>query len=347
LRAVREEVKPWLVAVLRAPAREVASPPASWTTFSAAHAATLDGLRGLLATGDVPIWERGSLARLEPDPWQWNGRHLAAGFRLQELLVADALAATASGDRERALASLEAAWTHARSLEEIPSLVADLQWVSCRVEQVGALRLVGGPAPGWDERLRLDGERQRFLDVAAIASRRPLETRAMRRAAVVAEDSGPFDRLPASPLLPIVRWLETDWSDAPRRFHVAIRPERARCLPVSEESLLVRLGDVHLSSPLSIVLPNLVNAAERFESLARHAALTRRVLALDRVRAATGRWPGELPAVEVDDCPDLRWRCETRADGSVLLALDPELDWSERHVRVLLPERVELGTDGG
>jgi hypothetical protein len=148
-----------------------------------------------------------------------------------------------------------------------------------------------------------------------------------------------------SPRLGLARWYSSLSADRARQVHVALRQHFPRCRPARDvPSALggLRLEDDRWVPWADGMAAHHTRAAQDIERLVRDAVLTRRVLQLERVRAATGTWPAELPPFDDDACPDLAWRYELHPDGGATLGFAPEIDWSEHASGVVLPERIDL-----
>jgi len=262
-------------------------------------------------------------------------------LRLDELLVADALAATAKGDRAHALQALDAAWTLAQGFEDQPDLIHALMHVSCLRMVVGAVRQVGPPPETWDGRLRLAAARGRFLEQMAIGARQPFESGPDLADVMPSESAGPITRVSAARLSPLGRWYSVVWADEARRVQLAVRAAFPPCAAdvASVQTATAACLDGRRES--AIMAPNIVNAVARFERLVRDAVLTRAVLRADATRRATGAWPAGREAVSEDECAALAIVVEPAGRG-VELALEPTGVADDDASGPVLPERFLL-----
>jgi hypothetical protein len=134
-------------------------PPDSIATYLTNREPELDAVREFLLTSSTPFWTR-DLERLFSGPF-FNPRGHAD---LHLVLLADAVAAITAGERNRALADLEASWRFLGAVRE--DLYVDTLARVFRVaqRQVAIVRLIDDPGEVWYARFDPRTLRQPALD---------------------------------------------------------------------------------------------------------------------------------------------------------------------------------------
>ena len=134
-------------------------PSDSIATYLTNREPELDAVREFLLTSSTPFWTR-DLERLFSGPF-FNPRGHAD---LHLVLLADAVAAITAGERNRALADLEASWRFLGAVRE--DLYVDTLARVFRVaqRQVAIVRLIDDPGEVWYERFDPRTLRQPALD---------------------------------------------------------------------------------------------------------------------------------------------------------------------------------------
>jgi preprotein translocase subunit SecG len=321
---VAGDMAAYRTALLEQPRRSTTLPPANVAAFLEAHEEELAAVRAHLTGGDVPRWEMHlEYVAAAPIP------NLLGHIDLQKLLITDALAKTAAGDRDRALEDLEASWTLMRSLADSPILISQLIAIADARMLTGALRQIDDVPAVWRQRLSEHDFRRSFTNALKFESWFWTQF----------DDAGGFGGWPG-----LARWLVNGIGKPYFRFCLA---------DVSDDfhERLLRLDDVRaicdydlstwgadLDVPIprwnaigGIVVPNLRGSLERLARLELDIELTVKLLELEAARRSSGGdWPESLPGGHVSRaCPGDRWVYEATPDGGMTLAFGREISWTD------------------
>lgn len=303
-------------------ARGIDAPPAAVTAFIERHAAELEAVRAHLESGAVPLWES-DLARLQAAPIP----NLLGHLDLQKLLFLDGLVQIRAGRNDMALRDLEASWSLVRSLQDDPLLIGRLVAMTEARMVLALLRQLPDVPRRWRERLAALEPRQDFVEALKfeiwtwnLMDLRPEWT-----------DMGEFlGSLAKGVMRPYVTYCIADTSDDMRRAIERLERVPALCdydLDARQAGLAVPVPGWNVVSP--VMVPDLSGAVERLARFELDLELTRRVLELEAARAASGRWPAELPGGAASSaCPRDRW-IYAPADGGMRLGLEREPSWPE------------------
>jgi hypothetical protein len=310
--------------LLESPRRATAPPPASVAAFLEVHAEELAAVRTHLAHGGIPKWEMHlEYVAAAPIP------NLLGHIDLQKLLITDALAKHAAGDRDRALEDLEASWRLSQSLDDAPILINQLIVIADARMLAGALRQIPDVPAVWRDRLSERDFRRSFTNALKYESWMWTQ---LDETSDFASLSRLASRLINSIGRPYVRYCLADVSDDFHERLLALDDVRAIC----DYDLSTWGADLNVPIPRwnaigSIVIPNLRGALERLASLELDLELTVKLLELEAARRSNGgRWPASLPGGELSRaCPVDRWVYEATPDGGMSLAFSRDIAWPD------------------
>jgi hypothetical protein len=311
-------------ALLEQPRRAPKPPPANVTAFLAGHEEDLAAVRRHLIEGGVPRWEM-HLERVTEAPIP----NLAGHVDLLKLLITDALAKTAAGDRARALENLEASWTLMQSLRDHPFLMGQLITLTEGRLLAGALRQVDDVPPVWRDRLAGEDFRRTFTDALKYESWFWTQ---FDETADFSSLSGFASRLVVSVGKPYIRYCLADVSDD---IHARLRKlEGLRAL--CDYDLSARQADLDVPIPRwnvigGLVVPYLGGSLKRLARVELDVEMTVKLIDLERARRANGGvWPDSLPGIELSSaCPRDRWVYEVSPEEGMTLALSREVTWAD------------------
>jgi hypothetical protein len=304
----RAAVMDYVTAQLVRPDDSVSAPrPEAAATLEARRAA-LTTFEEFLVSSPSPKWAFDTRvdrdARLEP-----NG---LGHIRVQRLLIADALAASARGDSAGGQRALEASWKLNEGLVPRPDIVSQLIAVAVARYEAGALRGVGARSDVWAPRLAAMGARARLVDALVLDHPRSTDMAAHYRR-VRPEGVGWWVHNFVSLLEePYARLADASYSDAWRRALTELRDEPA----FRERAPDPKPGWNTTAILMSIALPNIRNSFERADRLALDAELTAKILRVKDARRAQGAWPQPSAEISSSRFSGLSWNYAV--DGGVM-----------------------------
>jgi len=317
--------------------RGAVAPPANVAGFLRNHAEDLEAVRHHLIERGVPVWEM-DLRRAHAVPIP----NLIGHIDLQKLLVTDALAALANGDREIALADLEAGWVLMQALSDSPFLISQLISMSDARLIVGTLRQIEGAPLPWHDRLTGHDFRRGMIEALKFEGWHWTQV------------GGPWEvdgvewwggKLLGSVAEPYVRFCLAHTSDDYRERVTNLEAVGAIC----DHDLSARRADLNLSIPdwnliAGLVVPSFGGIHRRIAQLELDLELTVKLIELEEDRRANGgAWP-DAPQGVADSraCPGDRWIYEVSPEGEMTLTFSREISWPDlRGPR--LPTRFEEG----
>ena len=307
-----------------------AVPPAIVAAFLATHEAELAAVRAHLTEGAVPRWEM-HLERVAAAPIP----NLLGHIDLQKLLITDALAKIAAGDRDRAFEDLEASWALMQSQEDAPFLISQIIVLADARMLAGALRQIGDVPAVWRGRLSKRDFRQSFTNALKFESWFWTQ---FDETTEFAGLTGLARRLAHSIGKPYVKYCLADVSDDFHERLLNLDDVQAIC----DYDLSTWRADLNVPIPRwnaigGIIVPNLGGALERLARLELDLELTVKLLELDAARRAHGgAWPELLPGSHVSRaCPRDRWVYEATPGGGMTLAFSREISWPDLRGHVL------------
>jgi hypothetical protein len=310
-------------ALLELPRRAPGPPPANVAAFLESHEEDLAAVRRHLIEGGVPRWEM-HVERVAAAPIP----NLLGHIDLQKLLITDALAKIAAGDRDRALEDLEASWSLMQSLRDAPFLISQLIALADGRLLAGALRQVGDVPAVWRDRLAGEDFRRSFTN--ALKYEGWFWTQ-FDDTADFTSLSGFASRLLGSVAKPYVRYCLADVSDDFHDRLLNLDDVRAIC----DYDLSAQRADLDVPVPRwnaigGLVVPNLGGTLRRLARLELDLELTVKLIDLERARRANGGvWPDSLPGVELSGaCPRDRWVYGVTPGQGMTLAFSREVTWS-------------------
>jgi hypothetical protein len=323
-KSVSGDMATYRTALLELPRRESAVPPANVAAFLEAHEEALAAVRAHLIEGGVPRWEM-HLERVAAAPIP----NLLGHIDLQKLLITDALAKIAAGERDRALEDLEAAWTLMQSLEDAPVLISQLILIADARLLTGALRQIRDVPAVWRDRLSQRDFRQSFTNALKF------ESWFWTQFEETADFAGwpGFARMLVNGIgKPYVKYCLADISDEFHQRLLRLDDVQAIC----DFDLSTWRADLDVPIPRwnvigGIIVPSLGGALERLARLELDLELTVKLLELDTARRANGgEWPESLPGSHVSRaCPRDRWVYEATPGGGMTLAFSREISWPD------------------
>lgn len=324
-RDVKRELGTYLSDELERPSRRVEPPPPALAAFLDEHREEIEAIHRHLVDAEIPLWERRvDLLYAAPIP------NLLGHIDLHKLLTADALARLHGGDREGALAGLEATWKLHRSLLEDPLLIEQLIAIAETRGALGLLRKIDSPPEPWRDRLFEDDFRERFLE--ALTFEGWVLAQVGESEHTVSRGQGLLDRTVETLAGPYVRYRLAVVSDRHRRQMEDFSRVRVLC-----DENLGRFGP-SLEAPLPWwqraipdPLPDFTGSIERLARLEVDLEMTAKILEIEAMRRAGDEgWPERIPGIERSSvCPDDSWTYSRAPAGSVSLGFDRELSWSD------------------
>jgi hypothetical protein len=324
IRVVRRAMDTYRQRLLERTRREPEPPPAQVAAFLDAHEDDLAAIRRLLSEGHVPTWEM-HLESFGAAPIP----NLLGHIYLQKLLITDALAKTADGDRQRALRDLEASWTLMQSLWESPILISQLITLVDARMLLGALRQVEDVPQRWHDGLAGHDFRRSFTNALKYEA---LYWTKLDGTAEYTSLTGIANKLINSVAGPYVKYCLADVSNDLRERLENLDAVRAIC----DYDLSARQASLDVPIPRwnfigGIVVPSLGGALDRLARLELDLELTLKLIDLDRARRANrGTWPRALPGGDVSTaCPKDRWVYNVSPDREMTLAFNRELSWPD------------------
>jgi hypothetical protein len=319
--SVKAELGNYFRIVIERPHRGGVAPPANVAAFLESHAEDLEAVRSHLIDRGVPIWET-DLTRGHAAPVP----NLLGHIDLQKLLIADALAAVATGDRETALADLEAGWILMQALGGSPFLIAELIAMSGARLIVGTLRQVEDPPFLWHDRLTGHDFRQEVIQSLKYEGWHWTRIGGPWTVGGVEWWGG---KLLGSVAEPYVRFCLAHTSDDYRERVTNLEAIGAIC----DHDLSARRADLDLSIPdwnlVGGMVPNFSGIHRRIAQLELDMELTVKLIELEQGRRANGgAWP-DTPQGIADSraCPGDRWIYQVSPDGEMTLAFSREISW--------------------
>lgn len=323
-RAVSGDMGTYRTALLEQPRRAPAPPPDSVAAFLEAHQEELAAVRTHLVDGGIPKWEM-HLERVFAAPIP----NLLGHIDLQKLLITDALAKIAAGDRDRAFEDLEASWNLSQSLEDSPILISQLIVITDARMLAGALRQIRDVPPVWRERLSRRDFRRSFTNALKFESWFWTQ---LDETSGFTDLSGLASRVINSIGKPYVKYCLADVSDDFHERLLRLDEVRAIC----DYDLSTWGADLNVPIPRwnaigAMVVPSLGGALERLARLELELELTVKLLDLDAARRSNGgAWPEALPGGEISRaCPGDRWVYETTPGGGMTLAFSRDIAWPD------------------
>jgi len=322
LAAVQRELSDYREAVRRQPRRRLVATTRAVSAFLKTSEPELAAIRRHLGAG-VPRWEM-HLERISGAPIP----NLRGHLELQRLLIADALAKAAEGDRARAFQDLEASWALMLSISDSPMVIGQMIVVSDAELLVGALRQIDDVPESWRERLA--GQDFRRALTAALGYEGLYWTRIFDTAEPTGGLGGVAHRFLGKIAEPYYRFCLADLSDEFRRRLGNLEGVPAIC----DYDLSAYQADLDLSVPRwnvigGLVVPTLGGTLSRLARLELDRELTLELIELERARRKNGgAWPDALPGGDRSEaCPRDRWSYEVAADGAMTLAFGREPEW--------------------
>ncbi len=306
---------------------EASQPPEAWRAFRRAHAGELAALVAQLADGTPPSWEQDVEKDVAaPVPPLTAHRDLAA------LLVLEALEPGPHGPGPEA--ALRALVRLGAGLRGRPELISFLMSIALDRRGLALARRVESAAPATvDELTRIDArgglvtslqsECWLFLHYAAREGRlSPTpEPRQDAWSAIGLRLARPFERtfsrLSAADYARVVAGQGGRLARAPLCQPPIGESERG----LAELARWNGIGRVALPSVSSFSRLTLLHALD--------VELTGKVLVLRSQRGAGGAWPAQLAEPASKTCPGASWTYARRADGSVSVAYDGDLEPGE------------------
>lgn len=278
--------------------------------------APLTAFEEFLVSSPPPKWAFDVRAdhdgRLEP-----NG---LGHIRVQRLLVADALAASARVDSAGAARAIEASWKLNEGLVSRPEVVSQLIAVAVARYEVGTLRKVRASSDVWAPRLAAMGVRARLVDALVLDHPRSTDMAEHYRR-LRPEGVGWWAHNVVSLLEePRERLAEADYGTAWVRAIAGLRDEPA----FRESSPNPKPGRNSSDVMLSVSIPNIRNSFERADRLALDAELTGKILRIQESRKALRVWPGPSPESSSSRFPGLSWNYRVEGDA-ITISLSREV----------------------
>jgi hypothetical protein len=310
--------------VLERPYRGAHPPPPLVAGFLETRADELAAVRRHLIESGVPRWEmhleRGAQA---PIP------NLLGHINLQKLLITDALAAVAQGDRARALSDLDAAWSLTMSLADSPILISQMIAVADVRLVAGALRQIDDVPVGWRDRLSQHDLRR---SVTTALKYEGWYWTQLDDPGDLTSLTGVASKLVRSVVAPYVRYCLADISDEYRKRLANLERLRAIC----DYDLAARGADLNVPVPrwnliAGIMTPTLDGTLRRLARVELDLELTSKLIELDLARRENGgEWPPVLPGIQDSvACPRDGWVYEVSPAGAMTLAFNREVIWPD------------------
>ena len=145
--AIRDGINVYLKRQLTREDRATDPPPEAIAAYLENREPALDAVREFLLANPTPFWTR-DLERVFAGPF-YNPK---GQLDLQLVLLADALAAIAVGERDRALADVEASWRFLGALREEAYVETLTMAFRLAQRQAAVIRLIDDPGTVWYER---------------------------------------------------------------------------------------------------------------------------------------------------------------------------------------------------
>jgi hypothetical protein len=319
----RKTLGRWVDAQVTRDRRGIEPAPPEAAEFLDRHRSEIVTLAGHLVASDDLRWEQ------DVDLWMDAPMpNLLGLMELQRVLHADALHRLQAGDREAALRSLEGTWRLGSTLRARPELISQLIATALTRVQLGVLRQIDDVPAAWSERLETLDVRTPFVDSLRVEGW--IAGRANPSTLQYETEGNVLRKVAVHVFAPYVEYCFAEASDRMRT-----RAERLADLPwLCDGSLELRGVPTELRLPPWNLLGAMADhdvggSIERVARLELDVEMTVKVLALDRVRRATGRWPTDVAGIGSSRvCPHDRWIYEVTADGATL-RFPRELAWSD------------------
>ncbi|MDH3283344.1 MAG: hypothetical protein OEQ13_01280 [Acidobacteriota bacterium] len=327
---VKPQVANFLQKSLSRPGAGLSTPPETLAAFFEAHDEEIGALRSVLAAGDLPRWEM----HVE-ELWEAPIPNLLGHITLQRLLLAHALVSAAGGDRDTALADLDASWRLNASLRDSPILISQLIAVAVARMQVGMLRHVDGVPASWRERLAEHDHRASLME--SLRYEGWIWTKFDDPELIGMEST--LQRVALRVAQPYVRYCLFDTSDRWRHAIERLAEGGQPCgVPTNQAELHDPAPGWNIME--RIVVPNLLGAVDRVARLEIDIELTDRWLALQQLRDENrGAWPAGIAEPEPSAaCPGEHWIYAVSESGEASVNLSRELRWPGQ-VGLILPTR--------
>ena len=253
--------------------------------------------------------------------------NLLGHMDLQKLLVADALAAVATGDRVAALADLEAGWVLMQALGDSPFLIGQMIAMSGARLIVGSLRQIEDPPFLWRDRLIGHDFRQRVIQSLKFEGWHWTQIGGPWGTGGVEGWTG---KLLGSVAEPYVRFCLAHTSDDYLERVTNLEAVGAIC----DHDLSARRADLSPSIPAwnligGHVFPSFSGIHRRIARFELDLELTLKLIELEQGRRASGgTWPDAPPGVtDSRACPGDRWIYEVSPGEGMTLAFSREIHW--------------------
>ncbi len=305
------------------PREQLTRPDRSTAPASPELAAVLEKRRSSLTTFEE------FLVSSPPPRWAFDARedrdarrepNGLGHMRVQRLLVADALAASAREDSAGAVRALEASWKLNEGLVLRPEILSQLIATAVARLEAGVLRKIAARPETWTPRLAAMGSRALLVD-ALVLDQPSASEMAERYLRLRPKGVGWWAHNLVSLLEePRGRLGFADYGESWARAIAGLRDEPA----FRESAPGPKPGRSFSDIMLSIAIPNLRNSFDRADRLALDAELTGKILRVKEVRRAQGAWPQPSAEIASSRFPGLSWNYSVDG-GAMSIALVGQL----------------------
>jgi hypothetical protein len=312
----------------------VSAPPEVLAAFLRDQAPLITKARTALLEGPPPVWvERNKRLYESPLP------NLLQIISLEKILAADALAALSRGDREAAMADLEAGWRLGDALGARPELISSLVTIGSLRYPVAVLRRVDGAGPAWRARLVAYSPRD------CVARSYEFETAAMLELGDMGSSGGPPTLLRRVGDLLGRPYLRLSFAGAADTVLEMVRIAEAAgpCPEGLGPKMVEAIGAIPKWNVLAkIAVPNINPSWGRAYRFQLDLELTEKILILKEARDKNGgAWPEAVPDIESSACPNGAWSY-TRSPDRVTLVYNRTPKFPDvKSTALVLPLRYE------
>jgi hypothetical protein len=298
------------------------SPPDELRKFLSAHAAEFNAIQGAAASGEIawPI----DAARTPPFG---DLPPLFEVSELHDLFIADAMERRHAGDREAALARLEAACTLSGSLAARPEMVSQVSAVRLASHELGVARTLRPSTQAWRERVAAHSYRKSIL--SALQYEAWVASHYVRSETLIFYLNGMIDR----PSTFLGRWvmgpLASPWLRVCVANYSRMVAETARDLQ-RENPCTFDANSYDASRADAVPRWNIFGRFAEFGTIASGGywvsagrldldrELTGTLLAIEADRQG-GPWPASVPPIASEVCSGLVWTYAVDTKGTMSL----------------------------